>query len=328
MRFPKKRYLATFRRILVATLMLLVLGMASQTCVAQDANPPYDETFESEIQILVTSPKNLTSYNAGLLNLAFDVTVAEDTKNALISEVSYIGDWQHKAATIFAYDGYLPRPRSAQLANPREFSNPISQFSTSLKLNDIPEGHHSITIQVSTWHYNKLEKIDDPLEPYIQYTDLVMATKTCSVFFTVDNTPPTMEFLTKNNTNFYAYPIAIEIFHDEPTAQLSYSIDGQEKQTAEGNITLSDLPNGLHTITIDLTDAAGNSAASATLVFSVTVASPYAFGAVTALLASVGLLFSFNHYKRTKKEKACPASTVYGGVRGLAAPQTHSEPPH
>jgi len=305
MHFPKKRYVAIFRSILVVALMFLVLGIASRSCVAQGTDPPYDETFESLIQIAVTSPQNRTSYNAGSLNLVFNVSVAESTENALISEISYIGDWQDKATTIFAYDGYFPRQRSAQLANPREFSDPISQFSSSLKINDIPEGYHSITIQVSTWHYSKLEKIEDPLEPYIQYTELVMATKTCKVFFTIDNTPPTVVFLTKNNTNFYAYPITIEIFHDEPTAQLSYSINGQEKQTLDGNITLSDLPNGLHTITVDLTDAAGNSVASTTLVFTVTVASPYAFGAVTALLASVGILFSFNHYKRTKREKAC-----------------------
>lgn len=66
------------------------------------------------------------------------------------------------------------------------------------------------------WHYSKLEKIEEPLEPYIQYTDLVMATKSCTVFFTIDNTAPTMVFLTKNNTSFYAYPITIEILHGDP----------------------------------------------------------------------------------------------------------------
>lgn len=57
MLFPKKRYVAAFRRRLVAALIFLVMGIASQTVVAQSADPPYDETFESWIQMRLLHPR-------------------------------------------------------------------------------------------------------------------------------------------------------------------------------------------------------------------------------------------------------------------------------
>jgi nitrous oxidase accessory protein NosD len=83
----------------------------------------------------------------------------------------------------------------------------------------------------------------------------------------------------------------------------SYSLDGQEAIAVEGNVTITGLSEGQHSITVYVKDHLGNAGASETVVFKISNPNPtlpIAAGAIFATVAIAGLII---YFKKSRPEK-------------------------
>ena len=188
----------------------------------------------------------------------------------------------------------------SQLYSPRTFHSPINKLSKSLELTDIPEGNHSIKIYATIWHYSSIEMRQSVFEDYLQYSsDLTMANRSVTVFFSVDTVPPKIVFSSPKNMTYDSSDVSLNFTVDESFSNCSYGLDGQDNVTIAGNMTLTGLPNGDHNVTIYVTDEAGNTGVSETIYFTVEVPEPFPIVLVavasvaTVAVLGVGLLFYF-----------------------------------
>jgi hypothetical protein len=90
----------------------------------------------------------------------------------------------------------------------------------------------------------------------------------------------------------------------KPALWMGYSLDGQDNATISGNITITDLTNGLHNVTTYARDEFDNTGASETIIFTVDVPEPFpvvpvaAASVASAGIIAVGLLLYFKKRKR------------------------------
>jgi parallel beta-helix repeat protein len=105
--------------------------------------------------------------------------------------------------------------------------------------------------------------------------------------------------LTYNDTN-----VSLVFTVDEPIDWAGYSLDGRSNATIHGNTTITDLSNGLHTLTVYANDTFGNTGNSEDVSFNVAVPEPFptvpvavASGASIAAVA-IGILL----YVRKRKQ--------------------------
>lgn len=83
-------------------------------------------------------------------------------------------------------------------------------------------------------------------------------------------TPIITIFSPQNNT-YRSTSIPLNFTINEPTTQISYSLNGQANITVAENTTLTDVPNGYHSLTLYAKDIAGNTR-SETVHFTITAA--------------------------------------------------------
>lgn len=89
-----------------------------------------------------------------------------------------------------------------------------------------------------------------------------------------DTTPPAISIISPENKTYEARGVALTFTISEPASWISYSFDGQSNVTIMGNVTIGNLPNGAHTITIYASDAYGNIGCSNTVYFTIHIVSP------------------------------------------------------
>jgi hypothetical protein len=123
------------------------------------------------------------------------------------------------------------------------------------------------------------------------------------VYFTVDTTPPAIVVMPVENKTYGMSDIPLNFTLNEPTSQVTYSLDGQENVTLAGNTTLTNLPYGEHNVTVYASDLAGNVGNSETIAF--TIAKPEPFpttlfiaGVVSVPVVGIGLLVYFKKRKK------------------------------
>jgi hypothetical protein len=84
--------------------------------------------------------------------------------------------------------------------------------------------------------------------------------------FVVD-IPPKIELLSPNNSNYNSTNIPVRFIVNKPVSWMAYSLDGQQVTPVSGNTTLTDLPDGNHTLTIYAGDPTENKGSSQTINF-------------------------------------------------------------
>ena len=77
-------------------------------------------------------------------------------------------------------------------------------------------------------------------------------------FYYLDGQPPIVNILSPSNRIYNSNTFPLNININENTTNLLYNLNNQANVTLTGNATLSNLPNGQHTITIYSKDQAGN----------------------------------------------------------------------
>jgi outer membrane protein assembly factor BamB len=123
-------------------------------------------------------------------------------------------------------------------------------------------------------------------------------------------------FLPQNNGKYFSSNVNLGFTVSEPVDFLGYSLDGQENVSVKGNVTLSGLSDGMHTLTVYANDAYGFTGASETVTFKLeTEAAPPSgsqlapfptvwasvFVIASASIISFGLVAYFVRVKRRKK---------------------------
>jgi N-acetylneuraminic acid mutarotase len=123
--------------------------------------------------------------------------------------------------------------------------------------------------------------------------------------------PPSIEFVSPGKQRYNASSVSLVFTVNKPVVWLGYSLDGAPNVTVTGrtpltNVTLADVANGVHNVTVYANDTYGNMGASQTIDFIVEVpevTEPFPTALVatasiaSAAVACVGLLVYFKKRK-------------------------------
>jgi hypothetical protein len=282
------------RKPVVATALIISLSLTLAFAVtfvnSAKANPVLDEKYvdppygTNPPTILISSPNNNTVIASGDVSLAFNVSITESENTRFLTEVYYEVDWQEGKSPVYHLDMTTPN------------QNWITEFSHNKPLTGIPEGKHNITVIAAAWGSYTIG--------LTMYSFDIGGSS--SVSFTVDTTPPSVSVSSLENDTQYAPDIALNFTVNEAVTQITYSLDGQENVTINGNTTLPQLSYGAHNVIVYATDVAGNTGASETISFTVAKPEPFPTAQVAAASTSiivvigVGLLVYFKKRKQLK----------------------------
>ena len=157
------------------------------------------------------------------------------------------------------------------------------EVSRETTLPRLPDGQHSIVVYASDLSGN------------VGSSDIVN--------FTVDTSPPSILLRSPQNQTYTTSELQLDFTLNKTALWVGYSLDGQETVTATGNVSLTGLAYGSHTITVYAKDVYGNMVASETMHFSVAESFPtvLAAAALTAAVIAGGAAVLLLHFKRSSK---------------------------
>jgi len=309
--------------LLITALTASILGLAQ-------ANPspsiyrhfqgivqPKPDTVPPEISIsyplngsIHTGYVYIKSDYVGSVELALDVgpptgpTVSTRPFNGPdLIEVYYTTSWnENETFIVYSDRQYI---NSWLSSDPTTFlESTISEFSGNVTVKDVPHGWQNITVYAE--YTGRYYPYDDPNTDARFYI-----TGSSSVRFFMDAAPPKLTVLSPLNQQYATPDIPLETCVNQPpsTIKLEYSLDGAEKVAIQGNMTLTGLSPGTHNIKVYATDTGGRTAASETIVFTVSEPSQ-SLALITAALASVaavGVLSGILLYSKRHKQKRNPS---------------------
>jgi N-acetylneuraminic acid mutarotase len=111
--------------------------------------------------------------------------------------------------------------------------------------------------------------------------------------------PPVVSVVSPENMTYAANNVSLAFTVNKQASWMGYSLDGQETVSVTGNITLTELSNGLHTVTVYAKDTLENTGASEAISFTVEAPEPFpttlvATASATSLtIVGVGLMVYF-----------------------------------
>jgi hypothetical protein len=122
--------------------------------------------------------------------------------------------------------------------------------------------------------------------------------------YVFEHTPPNVTLELSLNATYTNSTVPLIFFVDKAVRWMGYSLDGQPAVSIDGNITIANVTNGIHSLAIQVNDTFGNYAESQTINFTVSVPAAFpvlVFVAVTATLAAVIAAISVVFYRRRRK---------------------------
>jgi len=290
---------------------LLFSALAFSGLKTTEANPFHSPVWEGvsplaypEITIL-TPTENNTSLNSDNLTLTFNANIESGKANvrteegifptietvdftAYMGQVYYRTSWQQDNITVTLIDD----------------SDPLNICYT-INLTNIPEGNQTLTITaVGYGYYPGYKSVipnypDDPTSIPVCYN--FESASNCTLGFAVDTTIPQVSILELNNKIFSDAEVPLSFTVNELPSRTVYSLDGRENVTITGNTTITELAEGMHSLTVYVMDEAGNIGFQ-TAYFSVTLfPTALVLGSVLTIVAvSIGLYVYFKKRQRSK----------------------------
>ena len=239
--------------LILATIFLACLGLNSFPVVRMvEANP-----HGMPPEWVALSPKNNTAYSPDSINLSF------------IAEAVYPYDYYYTIDTpivVTPIEG--PAGLGKTIINttlipetPRtEISAPYT-FQCNTELPGLSEGQHNLTLYcgydaLPGWRY------EPAFATIVFYIDS-SAPKILGL------TPPKISVSSIQNKTYEITDIDLNFTVSEPVSQIAYSLDGQEKVTVAGNVTLTGLSDGWHNVTVYATGMDGYVGISETAHFKI-----------------------------------------------------------
>jgi hypothetical protein len=238
--------------------------------------------------ITFLSPQENSTYGCPDVLLSFNISVGETSANTFqkIDRVYYKGDWEESDHLA----GY-------HTINAATFD--ITEFSLNVT---VPEGKHKLLVwtegEGTYWEDTVVYEFYKGAKGR-SYSFYITGSE--SVVFTVDTTSPTVSVLSVKNETYRTSEIPLNFTDNESVSKINYCMDGQDSVAVAGNITLTGLSNGEHSLTVYATDEAGNAGASKTITFSVDMPFPTTLAAASVsgvFVVAVGLLVYFKKRRR------------------------------
>jgi hypothetical protein len=279
----KSLFTAVFLSILLST------TCGTQLVKITKANPVYTEIFNEPPVITIKSPLNNKTYPDNVL-MVFNLTKSDgwfaerSARTIMMNRVVHVNiTLDEKLYRSIKVSSYLS-----------------SAFNSSLNLANLEDGLHSVQIHAACEGFaiTGFGGLD-----FSQRQTFYSASSNI-VNFTVDGTPPVIEFIPFENKTYGVTDIPLNFTLNEATSQMTYSLDGQANMTITGNATLTGLAGGGHNVTLYATDVVGNTGVSETVFFNVEEPTkPFPTTLVIAPVASmavlgVGLAVYFKKRKR------------------------------
>lgn len=133
--------------------------------------------------------------------------------------------------------------------------------SGSLKLPELSEGSHSITVNLEAGGFVSGQNSRS-------YTNIVYFTVASSTQ-KLESTPPNISDLSVENKTYLVSDIPLNFTVHEKISRFTYSLDGKDNVTIAGNTTLTGLSVRTHNLTVYAWDAAGNLGSSQAVNFAI-----------------------------------------------------------
>ena len=295
-----KQGLPVNKKTLFAFVSALLLSVAAgKFALVAEANPYMfggylpagSETTPPKISI--HSPKNSSIYKVNNVTLAFNVTqpTGPTVSSPKINQIYYSADWLEKNVIVYDYVPYLYYPYSGRDADGR-----YSNISIEKNLNEIPDGHHNITV-IAWYEWTHITGF---------HWVVLFMNGSFSVNVVIDTACPKVSILSTENNTFNTPFFPLNFVVNEPFSKISYVSDNQENVTIGGNTTLIGLSYGVHNVTVYAWDEADNAGTSETVCFTITEPEPpepfpttmVITPAASAVSLGVGLAVYFRKHKR------------------------------
>jgi parallel beta-helix repeat protein len=106
-------------------------------------------------------------------------------------------------------------------------------------------------------------------KPYFVYTDNRDNFPLMSPLVREPPVPPSVSVVNPTNVTYNNASVPLDFSVDKQVTWIGYSLDGKDNVTVTGNITLSGLSDGVHTLTVYANDTFGFTGASETVTFTV-----------------------------------------------------------
>jgi hypothetical protein len=232
------------RLVAVAAIVLLISALvATRVVEVVKANPSSFARLFDNVVITVQSPENKT-YNMRTLPLNFTV----ETNNDYQPPASYIlnnGKPVEVATRVVSQ-----RIVTSWYWEGGNHTYDYTRFTAqgNAVLPSLADGTYNLTIQ----------RYGNPAQPLVS----------TNVSFTIDTASPSVRILNPENRAYNATSVSLNFELTEPSTAC-YSLDGEANVIASGNMTLTGLTEGSHSIAVYANDTAGNMGKSDMVYFAV-----------------------------------------------------------
>ena len=256
--------------------LLIVLIAEAQAELSNDDTlgpPVFYNQYASTSVISILSPKN-SSNCINSIQLIF--TVAAD---------GFFGQFGHVGVSVDG--GVINSVTNFISKSKKELDYPQYWYRTTAKANVmlpiLSEGTHNATVYYG-WQYQGI-----PENPSLERYE-VSAQST--VQFNIDESPPTISSLSVSNKTYSSENITLSFDVNENTSWAAYDLDNQGNVTVDGNVTLTGLSDGSHSLVVYANDTLGNMGESGTVFFTVDTpkAPAFEFFTIAIVLISTTLL--------------------------------------
>jgi len=119
------------------------------------------------------------------------------------------------------------------------------------------------------------------------------------VYFTIDTTPPSIAMVAPTNKTYDTPDIQLAFTVSEASSWLGYSLDGQANVTITGNVTLTQLAAGAHSLMVYATDTVGHTGHSDVTQFHVAEPLPVLWIGAGIAVFVVGIVIVVTLKKRS-----------------------------
>jgi hypothetical protein len=146
--------------------------------------------------------------------------------------------------------------------------------------------------------------------------------------FEYGTTPPVIDLASPVKQTYNASSVSLDFMVNKPAVWMGYSLDGRDNVTVNGNVTIEELSNGLHNVTVYAEDSLGNMGASEIVSFTVEVPFPTALVVASAVIMYViglGLIIYFKKRKRctslfaNQNSRSCTVNLRFSSFTGYTS---------
>ena len=251
--------------------------------------------------VTLTSPTNSSLYTSDSVPLTFTAGIQNLNTNLKITNVEFFADWVNGTTNLNE--------------NMTQGNAPNGNWGTFLHCNitlqGVPEGNHTLTVRAHEDGYYVDQQI---------FLIDVNGNRNVTTNFVVD-LPPTISFFTPQNQTYDTSNVTLSFMANKPISKINYTLDNHENMTINSDtaITINNVPNGKHNVTVYAQDTAGVSSVPATFFFNVKTSIPsepfpvvLSLTAISIVIAvAVGICAIF-FIRKTKKRKPSTQDTIKG----------------